>query len=571
MIISNLVKWLLSLVVTGITAVMDFFIKLFSTTFGADTKAFLHTFPIASDFAKTFIAIGFSLCMLFVVMALFRNIFSGLGFAGENPFKMVIRFIIAIFIVVYMGTFMTFIFENTFKEMYSRVMDTEMGVREVGATLAKISEPNGFASAAAAGAVENGVIIQLVIALIFIILIGLNLFKLLIEMVERYLMVNVLIFFAPLAGSAVTLESTMKVFQTYCKMFFGQLMMLLLNVVSLKLVGSGLTQLSKDLSVDFTSTTPEVLAAQTTVFADILLIVAFLKIAQRFDNYLRDLGVTVGITGGNLTDEILTAGKTVTHAVGNVFGGKGGKGGGKGGLLGKLPGGVAGAAALGTAAAGPLGGIVGGGVKMAKDAAGNAGSAFKNTRAGGVMDGAKYGEAFHAVGVATKPNSIPAMISPASAARRAEQVRNTPLRNQQQAMTGAAAKNAVTGLYRDKFNATAAKVGTDASVFKGKNGHWYRATSEAPASDIGVSRVMNSVTGQQDYIQDLSALDSHSMAQTGEHADLYTQSIKQFNDKSCHSMNYTPPETATAQPTPSGSPTSPSTPATAPVKKPISN
>lgn len=546
--IEGIVQWLLSLVVSGISSVMDFFIDLFGGLFTAQTETFMHTFPIVGEFQKAFTSIGFSLCLLFMVLALFRNIFSGLGFAGEKPLKMGIRFIIAIFIVLYAGTFMTYIFENTFKSMYETVDAVGSGINGAGATLQGLNSPGGFAASAAQSAVENGVIIQLVVALIVIILIALNLFKLLIEMVERYLMVNVLIFFAPLIGASVTLESTIKVFQTYCKMFFGHLMLLLLNIVSLRIVGSGLNQLSFDLD-------PINEVSHTIIFADILLIVAFLKIAQRFDSYLRDIGVTVGITGGNLTDEILTAGKTISHTAGKILGGSSDKGGGGkgGGLLSKLPGGAAGAALFGGAVAGPGGAVVGGAFSAVKKTGTNLRTASKIRKAGGEMDGASLIDAFGAVSVANNPNSLFSKVSPVSAAKRAQRIMSNPL-NSQQAMTGRAAKNAVTALYRNKIPVTAAKIGTDAAIFKGENGHWYRATSKAPTSDIGVRTYTNSVTGKQDYIQDLTELNKHSLDTTGKASDLYATSIEQFNDSKCNSLSYPPPEPEVDMPTQADSP-----------------
>ena len=79
-------------------------------------------------------------------------------------------------------------------------------------------------------------------------------------------------------------------------------------------------------------------------FIVLLLIIAMLKVLQRVDNYARDIGLTVGVTGGSLVDEIMGM-RGMFSPIISAF--TGGKGGGKGFASGAAAGAVAGAASGG--------------------------------------------------------------------------------------------------------------------------------------------------------------------------------------------------------------------------------
>lgn len=66
----------------------------------------------------------------------------------------------------------------------------------------------------------NGGGFGVLLALIIIIVIGWNTIKLLLEVVERYLMVGVLTFTSPLAWSTVSSRSTHQIFSKWFSMFF---------------------------------------------------------------------------------------------------------------------------------------------------------------------------------------------------------------------------------------------------------------------------------------------------------------------------------------------------------------
>ena len=76
------------------------------------------------------------------------------------------------------------------------------------------------------------------IVLILVIIIAWNYIKLLFEAAERYILVGVLIYTAPIAFATGASESTSNVFSAWCRMLGGQLFLLTMNAWCLRLFTS---------------------------------------------------------------------------------------------------------------------------------------------------------------------------------------------------------------------------------------------------------------------------------------------------------------------------------------------
>ena len=73
------------------------------------------------------------------------------------------------------------------------------------------------------------------IALILVVILALNYLKLLLEAAERYLVLGILVFTAPLAFARGAARGTNIIFKSWCRMFGGQLLLLIMNAWCLKL------------------------------------------------------------------------------------------------------------------------------------------------------------------------------------------------------------------------------------------------------------------------------------------------------------------------------------------------
>ena len=90
--------------------------------------------------------------------------------------------------------------------------------------------------------VSVATVVGLILLIIFMIALAWNYFKLLLETVERYVLVGVLCYTSPLAYSMGASKATSRVFQSWCRMVGSQLLLLVLNVWFLRAFDSSVGQ-----------------------------------------------------------------------------------------------------------------------------------------------------------------------------------------------------------------------------------------------------------------------------------------------------------------------------------------
>lgn len=83
------------------------------------------------------------------------------------------------------------------------------------------------------GVVSNGAVA--LIALILLLILAWNYLKLLCEAAERYILLGVLVFTAPVAFAMGASQSTSSIFKSWCRMFAEQLLLLVMNAWCLRL------------------------------------------------------------------------------------------------------------------------------------------------------------------------------------------------------------------------------------------------------------------------------------------------------------------------------------------------
>lgn len=83
------------------------------------------------------------------------------------------------------------------------------------------------------GVIANGSVA--LIALILVVILAWNYLKLLLEAAERYVVLGILVFTAPLAFAMGAARGTNNIFKSWCQMFGGQLLLLIMNAWCLKL------------------------------------------------------------------------------------------------------------------------------------------------------------------------------------------------------------------------------------------------------------------------------------------------------------------------------------------------
>ena len=83
------------------------------------------------------------------------------------------------------------------------------------------------------GVCANGAVA--LIALILVLILAWNYIKLLFEAAERYVLLGVLVFTAPVAFATGAAQATSNIFKAWCRMFGGQIFLLLMNAWCLRL------------------------------------------------------------------------------------------------------------------------------------------------------------------------------------------------------------------------------------------------------------------------------------------------------------------------------------------------
>ena len=222
-ILDSIVEW----IATQIMNLLDLVTGSVLGALGCDMSTFLRYFPAAETLYEVFAAIAVGFILLNLVWQLFKNFGLGVGLSAEDPTKLAIKSILFIFLALFADQIMVLIL-GIAGTPYDWVVDTALPPIEFsnfGSVLTVI------VGCLASGSVS-------LIVLILVIIIAWNYIKLLFEAAERYILVGVLIYTAPIAFATGASESTSNVFSAWCRMLGGQLFLLIMNAWCLRLFTS---------------------------------------------------------------------------------------------------------------------------------------------------------------------------------------------------------------------------------------------------------------------------------------------------------------------------------------------
>ena len=315
-----MLDWIFEGIVTWIssaaTKLMDAVSGLFLNALGTDMTAMEEYFPFVTKAFSAMQYTAWAILFLIFVWQLFR-VFGGPVTEAENPLILLARSAIFALLIGYAKSIFMIVL-NIARAPYTALMEISMSAEDF--TFAGIEEvlKNGMTTLLA----EASGIGTLLIAILMISL-GWNYFKLLLETVERYVVVGVLCYTSPLAYSLGGSMTTAKVFSSWCRMIGSQLLLLVMNVWFLRAFDSSVGY--------FIGTGGTLTTGQGSIFLWMFCALAFLKTAQRFDSYLASMGLNVAQTGSSMGMEMLMAARVIGGAanvggrtVGSVF--KGGSG-----------------------------------------------------------------------------------------------------------------------------------------------------------------------------------------------------------------------------------------------------
>ena len=222
-ILDNIVKW----IAEQIMHILDLITTSVLGALGCDMSTFLRYFPAAETMYGIFVALAIGLILLNWIWQLFRNFGLVAGEEAEDPVKLSIRSVLFI-VLAYFAHDITNIALKIGGTPYNWIMTSDLPPISFASFNSVITV---ILSMIASGAVA-------IIALILVLMLAWNYIKLLFEAAERYILLGVMVFTAPVAFATGASQSTGNIFKSWCRMFAGQIFLLIMNAWCLRIFTS---------------------------------------------------------------------------------------------------------------------------------------------------------------------------------------------------------------------------------------------------------------------------------------------------------------------------------------------
>ena len=222
--------------------------------------------PVMDSIAQMLLAAGWALLLGNLVFQALRSMASGIGFDGEDPKLLFTRTFVFSFLLLASPQICEIGLNMTAKIMELLEIPDAIDVTLVDASM--------FGSLGAAW----------LLVIIFGIIIMFKVFRLLLEIAERYVILAVLTMTAPLAFAMGGSKSTSEIFSGWCRMFGSMCTLMVTNVIFFKMLLSVLSTVPTGLDI----------------IPWIVLILTIVKVARKADAIITRIGLNPAITGDSL-------------------------------------------------------------------------------------------------------------------------------------------------------------------------------------------------------------------------------------------------------------------------------
>ena len=222
-ILDGVVEWIAEQVMN----LLDLITTSVLGALGCDMDTFLRYFPAAESMYRVFVALAIGLVRLNWVWQIFKNFGLIAGLEAEDPIKLSIRSVLFIGLIFFSDQ-ITDLVLSIGGTPYSWILDSNLpalNFADFNSVLLTIL-----------GVCANGSVA--LIALILVLILAWNYVKLLLEAAERYILLGVIVYTAPVAFSTGASQSTSNIFRAWCRMFAGQIFLLIMNAWCLRLFTS---------------------------------------------------------------------------------------------------------------------------------------------------------------------------------------------------------------------------------------------------------------------------------------------------------------------------------------------
>lgn len=219
-ILDGIVEWIAEQIMYG----LDLINTSVLGALGCDMTVFLRYFPAASTMYDIFVALAIGLILLIWVWNLFRNYWLGAGVEAEDPVKLSIRAVIFILLAFFADDIVSLVLQIG-GTPYQWIMTSALPSLDFASFQSVLLVIIGVCA--------NGAVTLIV--LILLLILAWNYIKLLFETAERYVLLGVLVYTAPVAFAMGASQSTSNIFKSWARMFGGQVFLLIMNAWCLRL------------------------------------------------------------------------------------------------------------------------------------------------------------------------------------------------------------------------------------------------------------------------------------------------------------------------------------------------
>ena len=222
-ILDGIVAWIAEQIMHG----LDLISTSVLGALGCNMDIFLRYFPAAETMYTIFVALAIGLILLNWVWQLFKNYGLATGIEAEDPIKLSLRSILFILLVFFSDEILEIVLQIG-GTPYHWILTSDL-------------PPIDFSSFSSSMMVILGVCASgavVLIALVLVIILAWNYIKLLFEAAERYVLLGVLGYTAPVACALGASQMTGNIFKSWCRMLAGQIFLLVMNAWCLRLFTS---------------------------------------------------------------------------------------------------------------------------------------------------------------------------------------------------------------------------------------------------------------------------------------------------------------------------------------------
>lgn len=306
---------------------MEIVNQVFTELLSCDLDLFEELFSVVKDlYREAIVPLAIAILLLIFIWQLLKGMF-GKYLNSEDPMELVIRSCICLFMVTGAKSIVNYVLDVA-GTPYDWVTGTHIMV-------VSFADFTSAAEAVTSGLGIDALNIQLLMVIIQF-MVAWNYLKLLFIMAERYVLLGVFSYTAPLAFATGGSKATNNILSSWSKMFGGQVVLIILDAWCLKVYLSGYGNMMAS-GYGFTK-----------FFAATLCLVGFGKIVFKLDSYMASLGVNLGRTSPGM------GGLGIMMMLGRVFSQFGGSAGGPGSPSGGRKGPAAGTGKMASGMGSPI-------------------------------------------------------------------------------------------------------------------------------------------------------------------------------------------------------------------------